>query len=236
VWEFLFNVQRRIHAILSADIAAFAQSGDWTALLAVLPFGIVFGVAHAMTPGHSKSVLASYVLGSGLAPARAMLASFVLAATHISSAVLLAVITNTLVTRTLVGAGRAPALEYTSRILLAAIGVWLVIRALRGRPHVHGEGMAVGVMAGLVPCPLTLFVMTYAASRDVPEAGLAFALAMLIGVGIVLGAVALATAYARDALGHIVGRHGQSIQTYSRVIESLAGVMLVFLAIGELAR
>lgn len=72
-----------------------------------------------------------------------MLTSFILAATHISSAVLLAVITNTLVTRTLVGAGRAPALEYTSRILLAAIGVWLVIRALRRRPHVHGEGMAV---------------------------------------------------------------------------------------------
>ncbi len=41
-------------------------------------------------------------------------------------------------------------------------------------PHVHGEreGVAVGFMAGLISCPLTLFVMTFAISRGVPEAGI----------------------------------------------------------------
>ena len=33
----------------------------------------------------------------------------------------------------------------------------------------------VGVIAGLVPCPLTLFAMFLALSRGVPEAGLTFA-------------------------------------------------------------
>ncbi len=236
MFEFLVNAQRKIYAILSADISSFAASGDWQALFAVLPFGIVFGVAHALMPGHSKSVLASYVLGSGLAPSRAMLASFALAATHISSAVILAVVANTLVTRTIVGAGRAPALEYISRILLAAIGVWLVMRAVRRQAHMHGEGAAVGAVAGLVPCPLTLFVMTYAVSKGVPEAGLAFSVAMLLGVGAVLCAVALATAYARDALGTLVRRYGQSMQAYSRIIEGCAGLALVFIACVELAR
>ena len=90
---------------------ALPAAEDWNVLLAMMPLGIVFGAAHAMTPGHSKSILATYVLGSGLRPLRAVLTSLILAATHITSAVLLAVITNTLVTRTLVGAGRAPALE-----------------------------------------------------------------------------------------------------------------------------
>jgi ABC-type nickel/cobalt efflux system permease component RcnA len=38
----------------------------------MMPLGIVFGAAHAMTPGHSKSILASYVLSSGLSPWRAV--------------------------------------------------------------------------------------------------------------------------------------------------------------------
>jgi nickel/cobalt exporter len=48
----------------------------------------------------------------------------------------------------------------------------------------------VGVIAGLVPCPLTLFAIFFALSRGVPEAGLTFAVAMMLGVGLTLGAVA----------------------------------------------
>ena len=186
---FLIDLQRSIYAALSGDITAYSNSRDLFALLAVLPLGIVFGAAHALTPGHSKSVLAAYILGSGLKPARALLTSFVLSVTHISSAVLLAVVTNSLVQRTLVGAGRAPALEWTSRLVLVAIGLWLIYRAIRARPHVHGEGIAAGFIAGLIPCPLTLFIMTLALSRGVPEAGLAFSVSMLLGVAVILGAV-----------------------------------------------
>lgn len=95
----------------------------------MLPFGIVFGMAHAMTPGHSKSFRAPYVLGSGLRLSRAVVTSLILAATHITSAVLRALVANSLVTRTLVGAGRAPALENISRFTLLATGIWLVAKA-----------------------------------------------------------------------------------------------------------
>ncbi len=96
MWAVLFDVQRAIYSTLTSDITAYSNSRDITALLAVLPLGIVFGAAHALTPGHSKSVLAAYILGSGLKPSRALLTSFVLSVTHISSAVLLALVTNSL--------------------------------------------------------------------------------------------------------------------------------------------
>lgn len=233
---FLFDVQRTIHAALSSDIAAYANSRDVFALLAVLPLGIVFGAAHALTPGHSKSVLAAYILGSGLKPARALLTSFVLSLTHISSAVLLATVANSLVTRSLVGAGRAPSLEWTSRLILVAIGLWLIFRAIRGRPHVHGEGIAAGFIAGLIPCPLTLFVMTLALSRGAPEAGLAFSLSMLLGVAAILGTVAVISAIARNSLAHLFDQHGATIARVSRGLDALAGVALTAIALLELAR
>ena len=227
---FLYGIQTSIHDTFADRIASFAQSHDWAALLAILPLGVVFGLAHAMTPGHSKSVLASYLVGSNESRWRGLATAGVLAVTHIASAVILAVSASALVTRTIVGAGQTPLLDMISRGLLMAIGVWLIIRALINRPHAHGEGLAVGFVAGLVPCPLTLFVMFYALSRSVPEAGLVFAFAMLIGVGVVLCGVALLAMVARD----LVVRHAHLVGPVSRIVEGLAGLVLLAIALGEL--
>jgi ABC-type nickel/cobalt efflux system permease component RcnA len=234
--EAIYEVQRAIRGSLTGAVEDFAQGHDWSVLLAMLPLGILFGAAHAMTPGHSKSILATYVLGSGLSPLRATLTSLVLAATHITTAVLLAVIANTLVTRTLVGAGRAPLLENLSRYALVAIGLWLVLRAWRSRPHVHGEGYMAGFVAGLVPCPLTLFVMMLAVSRGVPEAGLAFAVAMFLGVAAVLVSIAAAVAFARGWAEGWIGRHGARLSLASRWVEAAAGLALIAISLHELSR
>jgi len=167
---------------------------------------------------------------------RASMVAAVLALTHVGSAVILAVAALPLVTRTLAGVGRAPALEMVSRTLLTGIGVWLIIRALRTRPHLHGEGVTVGFVGGLVPCPLTLFVMVFAVSRKVPEAGLIFAAAMMLGVLLTLSAVALVTVIGRDWLLRFLGTHGSSIDWMTRGVDALAGLLLVGLSLHELAR
>lgn len=236
MFEFLFDVQRTIKSLLTADINTYAASENWHVLLAMLPFGILFGMAHALTPGHSKAVLASYVVGSGLKPLRATLVSVSLSATHITSAILLATITNSLLIRTLVGAGRAPALEYVSRLSLAAIGLWLIYRALRQNTHFHGEGMAVGFVAGLVPCPLTLFVMVFAITQGVPEAGLAFSVSMFIGVSAVLAGVALIATFAREQAVRLMQSGGQQMILIVRSVDLLSGVLLLSVSLWEMLR
>ena len=236
MFEFLFDVQRTIKSLLTTDINTYAASENWHVLLVMLPFGILFGMAHALTPGHSKAVLASYVVGSGLKPLRATLVSMALSATHISSAILQATITNTLITRTLVGAGRAPALEYVSRFSLVAIGLWLIYRALRQSPHLHNEGIAVGFIAGLVPCPLTLFVMVFAISQGVPEAGLAFSVSMFIGVSAVLVSVALIAAFAREQVVRLMQMWGRQIYLGVQSVELVSGILLLTLSLWEVLR
>ena len=94
----------------------------------------------------------------------------------------------------------------------------------------------VGFVAGLVPCPLTLFAMFFALSRGVPEAGLIFAVAMMLGVLATLGAVAAPTIFMRDRLVNFMARHGASLQTLTRLLDGAAGTLLIVIGATELWR
>jgi ABC-type nickel/cobalt efflux system permease component RcnA len=82
--------------------------------------------------------------------------------------------------------------------------------------------------------PLTLFVMTLALSRGAPEAGLAFSVAMLLGVATILGAVAVISSIARNSLVHLFEYHGTAIDRISRIVDALAGSALTSIALIEL--
>jgi ABC-type nickel/cobalt efflux system permease component RcnA len=76
--------------------------------------------------------------------------------------------------------------------------------------------------------------MTYAVSLDVKEAGLVFALAMLLGVLAVLSAVALATVYFRSSFLTWIERHGREWSAVARWIDVLAALLLISIALYEL--
>ncbi|WP_245435430.1 ABC transporter permease [Microvirga calopogonii] len=232
--EFLIAVQGWIRQSISADLNAFAATRDWAALFLILPLGIAFGAVHALTPGHGKTVLASYLVGSRLAVLRGVGVAGALALTHVGSAVIIALTAAPLITRTLGGAGQSPVLEGLSRGLLGLVGLWFLVRAFKGREHAHHEGVMVGVVAGLVPCPLTLFAMFLALARGVPEAGLTFALSMFLGVGLTLAAVAALVVLARGWFMRKVADHGASIERLSQWLEGLTGVALVAIGIREI--
>lgn len=225
-----------MHGLLAARMTGFAASRDWTLLAAMVPLGIVFGCIHALTPGHGKSVLASYLVSAPLSALRSLLVAGAQALTHVGMAVLIALVALPLMSRSFGGVGRAPTLEHLSRGLLIAIGLWLLVRAWRGQPHGHagGEGAMVGVVAGLVPCPLTLFAMVMALSRGVPEAGVTFAFAMMLGVAFTLGAVALLAISARIWVLEFTARHGRSAAQLSRLLDGASGALLIVIGVREL--
>ena len=94
--------------------------------------------------------------------------------------------------------------------------------------------MATGFAAGLIPCPLTLFVMTFAISRGVPEAGVAFAAVMMIGVALVFGAVALASVLFRQQLLRLLATRPGVVDLVTRSIQILAGLVLVIVPVNSI--
>lgn len=72
--------------------------------------------------------------------------------------------------------------------------------------------------------------MTFAISRGVPEAGVAFAAVMMIGVALVLGTVALAAVLFRRQLLGLLAPRPRAVDAVTRSIQVLAGLVLVVVA------
>ncbi|MBY5523368.1 ABC transporter permease [Rhizobium leguminosarum] len=237
MFQQIVDVQRDIYLAFAGHIKDFAAGGGWASFLAFLPMGIVFGAVHAMTPGHSKSVLAIYLTGSSTRAHRALLVSLALSFTHVTMAVLIALLALPLVSHSFVDAGSSPTLEVVSRALLGVIGLWMLASALFRHDHSHaeGEGLLMGFAAGLVPCPLTLFVMTFAMIHQVVVTGLLFAFTMMIGVGLTLSVVALLTVVFRDRIAYLMRTRPRLLGSVSRATGGIAGLVLVAAAALEIA-
>ncbi|WP_422374463.1 ABC transporter permease [Roseibium sp.] len=236
--DWLAALQRWIYEGVRSEILTFEQSGNVWLLVGMAGTGVMFGALHALTPGHGKTILASWLAGSKSGFGRALSLSTLLAATHVLTAVLIAFFAAHLMERTFVGGGRAPTLEILSRTILLGFGLWLLLRALWPRAHQQGpekrEGLGVALATGLVPCPLTLFVVVSALARGVPEAGLIFALAMLAGIALTLGLVALAAVAGRQGFLALAMRRGAAIARVTRGLNALAGLLLIVFAGREL--
>lgn len=136
------------------------------------------------------------------------------------------------------GPGSSPILENISRGMLGVIGIWMIWRAFSRRSHHHDSrgGVAFGVTAGLIPCPLTLFIMNFAVLHQVVDVGVLFAVMMIMGIGVTLGAVALTAALFREQAARLLASRPQSLERVSKVLEVAAGVVLLAVAVAEIAR
>ena len=183
----IMEYQKETYLAFGEHISTFAKGGSSAALFPFLPMGLLLGAVHALMPGHSKLLLAFYLVSStGGGLWSALFTACVLAATHITISVLIVLLSLPVIDHMFGGSGprSSPLLEHLSRGLIGLIGIWMIWRGLRVTSHVHArrEGAGFGFVAGRIPCPLTLFVMTYAVSRGLPTAGLLFATLMLAGV------------------------------------------------------
>jgi nickel/cobalt exporter len=239
MWQFVIDIQRDVYSGFADHIKAFASGTGWNAFLGFLPMGIAFGAVHAMTPGHSKSILATYLAGSSLGMLKGLLVSLALSFTHVTMSVVIALFSLPLVSIMFggTGAGSSPILESVSRGLLGVIGIWMLWSALFREPHSQHDrqqGIIVGLSAGLIPCPLTLFVMTFAISRGVPEAGIMFAVVMMIGVALTLSGVALAAVFFRQQMVHMFETRPKLISRLTKGLQGASGAVLVLVAVHEL--
>ena len=213
------------------------SAGNVAALPATLASAVLFGALHALMPGHGKSVLVTYHLGREGRLSDGLLTGVVLALTHIGSAIIFVMLGIAVISRSLAAAGRAPAFETASAILIVATGAFLLWRALRPHQHTHaGDGRMLAFVTGLVPCPLTTFILTYAIAKNELAVGFAAVGAMALGVVATLVSFAVGAVLARNRLIDFLARSEALRLRIGRVAEVAGSCAVMVIGLAMLDR
>lgn len=139
----LLRYQRTLNNNL-AELLSEASAGRSSIGWIVLLMSFVYGVAHAVLPGHRKTVIVSYYLSEDARILHGIGAGFAFALMHVVSAVLVvAVVMLTVQAATMRAIGDASTrLQTTSSWLIIGIGLFLLVRKVRAFRHSREERVA----------------------------------------------------------------------------------------------
>jgi ABC-type nickel/cobalt efflux system permease component RcnA len=204
-----------------ANTLASSDDHGWLLLLLfAAAFG--WGALHALSPGHGKSMVAGYLVGSRGTPRHAAILGLTVTVTHTFAVFALGLLTL-FASQYVLPEDLYPWLGVVSGASIVAIGLavmrsrfkrWRALRAeatghAHHHHHHHDDGpitmrslLALGVSGGAVPCPSALVVLIAAISQHRLGLGMALIVAFSLGLAATLTAVGLAVVYG----GRLVSR------------------------------
>ena len=133
----------------------------------------------------------------------------------------------TVIRTTLGGVGRAPAFEAVSAVLVIVVGIWLLIRALRHTHVPEGNSGLVAFATGLVPCPLTTFIMVYSSANGILIPGLLITGAMAFGMIATIFLFVGCTIVLRERALHFFERTELARERIGRAMETASALLIV---------
>jgi ABC-type nickel/cobalt efflux system permease component RcnA len=197
----------------------------WSVILLGMLAAFAFGAVHALSPGHGKTLVAAYLVGSRGTPRHAIMLGLMVTFTHTISVFALGLVTLYL-SRFVLPETITPILGAISGLTIVWVGATLLYRRTIGKrtaqvhthgglAHDHGDGrvhshvpeeisvgglIALGASGGLVPCPSALVLLLTSVSLGRVAMGLTLLVAFSAGLAVVLSAIGLAVLYAKHLL------------------------------------
>jgi len=205
--------------VADAGFASLVGRSHLSALviLASLAAALFWGAAHALSPGHGKTIVTAYLVGQRGTPRHAALLGLIVTITHTIGVFALGLVTLAL-SQFIVPDRLYPWLNLASGLLVVGIGgsvFWARWRHRRAHAHGHHHHhhhaaaggtepgfrslLAVGVSGGLLPCPSALVVLLAAISLHRVAFGLVLILAFSAGLALSITGIGLVAVLARRA-------------------------------------
>jgi ABC-type nickel/cobalt efflux system permease component RcnA len=218
-------------------------------IVASLVAALFWGAAHALSPGHGKTIVTAYLIGKRGTPRDAALLGMIVTVTHTIGVFSLGLVTLAL-SQWIVPDRLYPWIDVIAGMLVVSIGVSVLYARAKhafqhGHRHHHHHGhehgdavtarslLAIGISGGLLPCPSALVVLLAAISLHRLAFGLVLIVAFSVGLalsitGIGLVAVLAKRAFARRSFDGLVVR---ALPAVSALVILVAGVAMTAKAI-----
>ena len=195
--------------IMMTELTAQLRQGDIFSLVWVVGLTFIYGVIHAIGPGHGKALIASFIVVGQATPKRAMIQGILAALLHgFSAIVVVTLIQYFAMGRTgIVFNVWHVNLQVVAYSLISLLGLFLVVsqsvelirkRIKSPQPVKKAPEWWMWLFLGLIPCPGTMIILLFFMSQKLLTMGVFLAIVMSLGMAVTLGTVGLFSVYCRD--------------------------------------
>ena len=247
----MMAMQREMNDEISAAFHDVEENGSQRAIMLILALSFLYGVLHAIGPGHGKSVVASYFVANQARWASGIVMGGLISLIQGASAiVLVGLLAIVLRWRQFDVLSHATLVEFVSYGLIAALGLAMLYRALTGASHHHGIGHEHGsdhehdnhaashsheptldrrliLATGLTPCVSAIIILLFALANEALGLGVAAVVALSIGMALTVSAIGVATVLGRQAMIHVVDRIGVQTHRLEQGLAVIGAVVIV---------
>jgi nickel/cobalt transporter (NicO) family protein len=220
-------------------------------ILASLGAAFFWGMAHALSPGHGKTIVAAYLAGRRGTPWHAAALGVIVTATHTIGVFALGLVTLAL-SQFIVPEQLYPWLNLVSGVLVIAIGAAVFRSRFRHRRgHAHGHHhhhhedealsrrslVAVGITGGLLPCPSALVVLLAAISLHRVPFGMLLIVAFSAGLALSITGIGLVAVFAKQIFkrASFEGRLVRLLPAASALVILAAGLAMTVRALPKVS-
>jgi nickel/cobalt transporter (NicO) family protein len=221
-------------------------------ILISLALAFFWGSAHALSPGHGKTIVTAYLVGQRGKPRHAAALGLIVTATHTIGVFTLGFVTLGL-SQFIVPEQLYPWIGLVSGLLVIGVGASVLLGRVRHRRahghghhhhdhHGHGELgwrslTAVGISGGLLPCPSALVVLLAAISLHRIALGLGLIVAFSAGLALSITGIGLAAILAKRTIRRfeLQGRVIGLLPALSALVIVIAGAAMTVRAIPKVS-
>ncbi|AEF96360.1 HoxN/HupN/NixA family nickel/cobalt transporter [Methanotorris igneus] len=198
----------------------------------------ILGMLHALEPGHGKSVLAAYVLGTKANIKDAITLGVTITLSHIFVVFMLGILSIYLI-KSVSASIAHDLMGVIGGAILIGVGLWI----LNGyfHPHEHKidtkKGIiAIGLSAGLTPCPAALAVLLFSIVEGDVLNGLIYVVVFSIGLALSLTTLSVLFIKSKEFIQKYAGSEKiNKLPLISGTIIILIGLYIVVLQITALS-
>jgi nickel/cobalt transporter (NicO) family protein len=218
-----------------AGVFADAAAGKGVLVFFLLAaFG--WGAVHALSPGHGKTMVAAYLVGTRGTARHAVALGATVTITHTIGVFTLGVVTL-LLSALILPEQLYPWLNLASGVMVVAIGLTVLRKRVHRHHHHHHHDdlttkgiVAMGASAGLLPCPSALVVLLGAIAQHQVALGLLMIVVFSLGLAGTLTVLGLLVVYAQGRV-HLSGRLATALPAISALVIVSAGLVLTVQAV-----
>jgi nickel/cobalt exporter len=213
-------------------------------ILASLAAALFWGAAHALSPGHGKTIVTAYLIGKRGSPKDAALLGAIVTITHTIGVFALGLVTLGL-SQWIVPDRLYPWIDLVAGVMVVAIGITVLrSRFAHARAHHHDHEhhhhshrglLAVGISGGLLPCPSALVVLLAAISLHRLAFGLVLIVAFSVGLALSITGIGMAAVLAKKAFAKrsFDGLLIRALPAVSAAVILVAGAVMTVHAMGR---